>query len=182
MNTPSVTKAPDYMNLRGFAEILVRDRSLKVLEVIKATNIVTDLARISQLKNWVGGGMTGMVTFNFLGVGSGSTAAASTQTALGTELTAGPGGVRYTTTSTVPAAFANTDVVADTSVSPYTQHLIQQAIMDFGDGNNGSNVRELALFSSATFASGTMGNRIVLGSDIPKTADIQLVINIIMRM
>lgn len=142
-------------------------------------NIVVRLARVDLLKHVFNLGSPINTGFLYMGAGSGSTAAAVTQSALVTELTGNAN--RITVTNTAGAALSASDIVQETS-SSYDQKIIVQAAYPTGDGNNGSTFYEFGLFSSATFAAGTMWNRFVLGASIAKTNLIAITLQVSIRV
>jgi hypothetical protein len=158
-----VSHSGDKNGLYGQFRVMVHDKDGNLVSETVDHNVITDGGRTNQLSQW--GGIGSPVSFTKLGVGSGSTAAAATDTVLQTELTGNAN--RKTCTG---LAGGSVVIVNDTSIPPYRKRLDLEAVYGLADGNNGSNFRELGLFSSATFASGTMANRIVLPADIGKTA------------
>ena len=150
--------------------------------VARKHNLLTNLCKQSLLYSLLAP-LSGDVIagFPYIGFGSGSTAAIETDTALTTELTGNAN--RIAVTDSTGASFSTGDVVLDSSVSPYTVSTVVQVILPAIDGNNGSTVYEMGLFTAATFATGTMANHIVLGSPgIPKTSLFALVCDITFRI
>lgn len=163
---------------KGIWRVTVRDIWENILEVHEQENVITDLGRASILKQWVG--VAGS-SFIYLGVGDGSTAAASTDTQLDNELTGNAS--RITTTDDTGGAFDAGDVISDLTVPPYTMKVVIRGVFGLSDGNNGQNFREFALFDNATHTppTGLMGNRFVLASNIAKTGSISVTCDITLR-
>ena len=115
--------------------------------------------------------------FKFLGTGTGTTAAAVTQTALVTELIGAPN--RLTCTNTAGAALSDTDIVQETSGS-FDQKIVLQGIYGTGD-NNASTLAEYGLFSQAATGGGILFSRFVPATGIAKTSSISVTVQITIR-
>lgn len=148
-------------------------------------NLITDDGRTHALSLLAGA--TGTVTFVAMAVGDddgSSLALAATNVRLGNELLGNA--QRIACTDSGGGSFATGDVQSEVSGSN-RKYLIWQAIFPEGDGNNGSNFRELALMSTTTLPgtpttqSGTMFNRIILDADIPKTDQFILTVQVKVR-
>jgi len=162
----------------GVWVVTVRDRQERIVRREVCHNIITDLGRESILKQWAG--IAGGLNFIYLGVGDGTTAAAATQTALVNELTGNADRIYVTDKS--GGSLDSGDIETDTGTPPYRRKIILRGVYGLSDGNNGQDMQEFGLFSSDTFASGTMGNRFVLGSPIPKTSSISVTIETTIRV
>lgn len=146
------------------------------------TNLVVRGGRQNVLRNFLGLAQLAS-SYIFCGIGSGSTAAAVTQTALVTELFNSQSTTRLPFTNTSGAALSTTDIVQETiTVSGYDfdQKVVMQATAGINDFN-GYNFREYACMASNLFSSVTMANRIVASSDLAKTASLSVVIQVTIR-
>lgn len=170
--------------LKGTWKVTVRDAEGNLVGDEEHGNIVVDLGRVETIKDIFGvGAISG---FLYLGVGSGSVAAAATDTTLGSEITlvsVPPGSLadRVNLTDSTGNPIDGTDVVADATVPPYRQKIVVQGVYATTD-NNGTTFQEFGIFSSDTFGAGTMLNRFVLGSPISKTSSISVTVQITIRM
>jgi hypothetical protein len=167
--------------LKGIWEVIVENHETGEKTVVEDGNIVVNLGRENILKEIFG--IVGL-DFLYLNVGSGSTAATAADTSLVTETTNLNGGsltTRINLTDASGGVIDAPDVVPDVTLPPYTRKIVVQGILATTD-NNGTIVREIAIFSSDTFGAGTMLNRFVLGADISKTSAISITINITLRI
>lgn len=145
----------------------------------RGRNIVVDDGRKQVLKHILNiTSPAAPVNFPYLGVGSGVTAAAATDTTLQTELTGNAN--RKTLLNTNDLAFTDTDIAFEVSGS-FRWKVIAQATYDAGDGNNSSVFAEYAIFSTNVFATGKMYNRFVHPSPFTKTASLAVVVKMTLR-
>lgn len=124
--------------------------------------------------------LSGQAALVALGAGSGSTAATVDDTTLETELTGNA------TRKSLTKLDGGTPLIVEdetTTIGANTYHkkVACRAIFPTTDGNNGSDFREFALFSSATFAAGIMFNRYVAGANIPKDASTEIDVDTTVR-
>lgn len=167
MEYPGIVK--EFLNIDGAWAFVSKDRDGNIVDVrLEKPNVITDLFRNDLLEHVVGLSTLGG-PWIYLGVGDNNTAADAAQTALVNELIGNAS--RITCTGPAAGPFA---VATDTGTPPYRKKVILEGVFPATDGNDGSNFWEFALFTSATFATGDMLNRFVLGSALPKINGISI--------
>ena len=160
--------------------ILVHDVQGNLIEEKNLKNLVVQTGRTQLLRNLFALSASGGVVA--LGVGASTTAATLNDTRLTYELIGNP--TRKPLTNTSGAALSPSDIVNQTSVivlnasssATFYQQLTCQAVYNSGDSNNGNQLGEYGLFTTATnpgtptSTSGVMYNHLIDPSPTQKSA------------
>lgn len=178
MEKQHLTNIDHGMNLYADWTIIAHDLDGNEVYREEKTNLILRAARKDVLRFLFNVGSPVTTGYLYLGVGSGSAAAAVTQTALVAELVGNAN--RLSVTDTSGGSVDDTDITQSTS-GGFDQLITVQAVYPTGDGNNGSNFREYGLFSSATFAMGQLLNRFVSASDIAKSSSLAITVQVNLR-
>lgn len=145
----------------------------------KGHNLVTDVGRQKVLKFVLGiNSPAAPVSFPYLGVGSGTTAADAGDTELETELEGNA--TRKTLLNTSDLALSDSDIAAEVS-GAFLWKVVAQATFLSGDANNGSTFAEYGLFTTNTYATDVMYNRYVHPSPFVKSAALSVVVRVTLR-